>query len=359
MSRVEVDRVSKHYGAVRALDDVSLRFEDGEFFGLLGPSGSGKTTLLRAIAGFVEPDSGDIRFDERPVRDVAVHRREIGMVFQNYALFPHMSVFDNIAFGLSVRHLAAAEVKTRVTEMLGLVRLAGFEERRPRQLSGGQQQRVALARALVTKPRVLLLDEPLGALDKRLRQQMQIELRQIQREVGITTIFVTHDQEEALTLSDRIAIFNEGRVVQVGSPHAVYERPSSAFAANFLGDANFFVGRVSSHAGQGGAIETDSGRRIVTLDSLPPEGGKTTVAVRPEKMLLRAVGETAVAAPDTANNWPGVVKQAVYSGSSITYRVDVGTEIVVFAQNQSAQPLEPGTAVAVSWDPLHSVVVET
>ncbi len=353
MSRVEVDRVSKHYGTVRALDQVSLAFADGEFFGLLGPSGSGKTTLLRAIAGFVEPDSGDILFDERPVRDVAVHRREIGMVFQNYALFPHMSVFDNIAFGLSVRHLAAAEIRERVTEMLGLVRLAGFEERRPRQLSGGQQQRVALARALVTRPRVLLLDEPLGALDKRLRQQMQIELRQIQREVGITTIFVTHDQEEALTLSDRIAIFNEGRVVQVGAPHAVYERPSSAFAASFLGDANFFAGRVSA---AGGRIETDSGRPIATLDPLPPAGARITVAVRPEKMLLEAA-----TAPDhdTANRWNGVVKQAVYSGSSITYRVDVGTEIVVFAQNQSAQPLVPGMAVAVSWDPLHSVVVES
>jgi spermidine/putrescine transport system ATP-binding protein len=352
MSRVEVDRVSKHYGAVRALDDVSLAFADGEFFGLLGPSGSGKTTLLRAIAGFVEPDSGDIRFDERPVRDVAVHRREIGMVFQNYALFPHMSVFDNIAFGLSVRSLAAAEIKARVTEMLGLVRLAGFEQRRPRQLSGGQQQRVALARALVTRPRVLLLDEPLGALDKRLRQQMQIELRQIQREVGITTIFVTHDQEEALTLSDRIAIFNEGRVVQVGAPHAVYERPSSAFAASFLGDANFFAGSVSAAGGQ---IETDDGRRIATRDALPSAGARVTVAVRPEKMLLEAATAAGV---DAANRWSGIVKQAVYSGSSITYRVDVGTEIVVFAQNQSAQPLAPGTAVAVTWDPLHSVVVE-
>jgi spermidine/putrescine ABC transporter ATP-binding subunit len=351
MSRVEVDRVSKHYGQVRALDDVSLSFEDGEFFGLLGPSGSGKTTLLRAIAGFVEPDSGDIRFDERPVRDVAVHRREIGMVFQNYALFPHMSVFDNIAFGLSVRHLPSAEIRARVTEILGLVRLAGYEERRPRQLSGGQQQRVALARALVTRPRVLLLDEPLGALDKRLRQQMQIELRQIQREVGITTIFVTHDQEEALTLSDRIAIFNEGKVVQVGAPHAVYERPSSTFAASFLGDANFFAGRVSAAGGQ---IETDSGRRIATRDALPPAGARITVAVRPEKMLLEAA---ATAGADTANRWSGVVKQAVYSGSSITYRVDVGTEIIVFAQNQSAQPHEPGTAVAVSWSPLHSVVV--
>ncbi len=352
MSRVEVDRVSKHYGTVRALDQVSLAFADGEFFGLLGPSGSGKTTLLRAIAGFVEPDSGDIRFDERPVRDVAVHRREIGMVFQNYALFPHMSVFDNIAFGLSVRNLAAAEIRERVTEMLGLVRLAGFEQRRPRQLSGGQQQRVALARALVTRPRVLLLDEPLGALDKRLRQQMQVELRQIQREVGITTIFVTHDQEEALTLSDRIAIFNEGRVVQVGAPHAVYERPASAFAASFLGDANFFAGHVSAAGGQ---IETDSGRRIATRDALPSAGARVTVAVRPEKMLLEAATS---AGSDAANRWSGVVKQAVYSGSSITYRVDVGTEIIVFAQNQSAQPLEPGTAVAVTWDPLHSVVVE-
>jgi spermidine/putrescine ABC transporter ATP-binding subunit len=353
MSRVEVDRVSKHYGAVRALDEVSLSFEDGEFFGLLGPSGSGKTTLLRAIAGFVEPDGGDIRFDGRAVRDVAVHRREIGMVFQNYALFPHMSVFDNVAFGLSVRHLATAEIRERVTEMLGLVRLGGFEARRPRQLSGGQQQRVALARALVTKPRVLLLDEPLGALDKRLRQQMQIELRQIQREVGITTIFVTHDQEEALTLSDRIAIFNEGRVVQLGAPHAVYERPSSAFAASFLGDANFFAGRVSAESGR---IEMDGGRRIATRDALPPAGARVTVAVRPEKMMLEA---GALAEHDTPNRWPGVVRQAVYSGSSITYRVDVGTEIVVFAQNQSAQPLAPGTAVAVAWDPLHSVVVES
>jgi spermidine/putrescine ABC transporter ATP-binding subunit len=352
MSRVEIDRVSKHYGTVRALDDVSLTFADGEFFGLLGPSGSGKTTLLRTVAGFVEPDNGDIRFDGRPVRDVAVHRREIGMVFQNYALFPHMSVFDNIAFGLSVRHLSTAEIKARVTEMLGLVRLAGFEQRRPRQLSGGQQQRVGLARALVTRPRVLLLDEPLGALDKRLRQQMQIELRQIQREVGITTIFVTHDQEEALTLSDRIAIFNEGRVVQVGAPHAVYERPSSAFAAGFLGDANFFAGRVSAAGGQ---IETDDGRRIATRDALPSAGARITVAVRPEKMLLEAAATTG---SDSANRWSGVVKQAVYSGSSITYRVDVGTEIVVFAQNQSAQPLAPGTAVAVTWDPLHSVVVE-
>ena len=244
MSVVEIDRVEKHYGPVAALAGVSLTFADGEFFGLLGPSGSGKTTLLRAIAGFVEPDAGEIRLDGRDIGHTPVHKREIGMVFQNYALFPHMSVFDNVAFGLSVRGQPTADIKRRVGEMLALVRLSGMEKRTPRQLSGGQQQRIALARALVTRPRLLLLDEPLGALDKRLRQQMQIELKQIQREVGITTIFVTHDQEEALTLSDRIAIFDEGKVVQAGSPHEVYERPATAFAANFLGDANFFEGRV-------------------------------------------------------------------------------------------------------------------
>src|SRR5262249_49043087 len=227
------------------------------------------------------------------------------------------------------------------------------EERRPRQLSGGQQQRVALARALVTKPRVLLLDEPLGALDKRLRQQMQIELRQIQREVGITTIFVTHDQEEALTLSDRIAIFNEGKVVLVGRPPGASDGPAAPSAAGSLGDANFSAGRVPTAGGQ---IEIDGGRRISTFDALPPAGARITVAVRPEKMLLEA---GAAGERDTPNRWPGVVKQAVYSGSSISYRVDVGTEIVVFAQNQSAQPLEPGTAVAGTWDPLPSVVVES
>ncbi|MGE0117557.1 MAG: ABC transporter ATP-binding protein [Dongiaceae bacterium] len=356
MSRVEVAHLSKHYGPVAALDEVSLSFADGEFFGLLGPSGSGKTTMLRAIAGFVDPDAGDIAIDGRPVRDIPVHRRQIGMVFQNYALFPHMTVFENVAFGLTVRRMASPDVKAQVTAMLGLVRLSGLEERRPRQLSGGQQQRVALARALVTRPRVLLLDEPLGALDKRLRQQMQIELKQIQREVGITTVFVTHDQEEALTLSDRIAIFNEGRVVQVGAPQDVYERPSSAFAASFLGDANFFAGRVADGAGReaGGEIALDDGRRIATHDPLPSAGTTVTIAVRPEKMIIEVAPLDGMAAP---NRWRGIVRQSVYSGSSITYRVDVGAEIIVFAQNQTAQPLAPGTAVGVRWDPLHSVLV--
>ena len=216
MSEVAVKGAAKHYGAIAALDGVDLTFADGEFFGLLGPSGSGKTTLLRSIAGFIELDAGEIRIDGTDISRIPVHQRNIGMVFQNYALFPHMSVAENVAFGLDVRNVPASEIKQRVGESLDLVRLSGLEGRRPKQLSGGQQQRVALARALVTRPKVLLLDEPLSALDKHLRQEMQVELRRIQRQIGITTIFVTHDQEEALTLSDRVAIFNKGQVVQAG-----------------------------------------------------------------------------------------------------------------------------------------------
>ncbi len=250
MSSVDIRQVSKRYGNVAALDSVSLELADGKFFGLLGPSGSGKTTLLRSIAGFVEPDAGEILIDGVDVSRIPTHRRDIGMVFQNYALFPHMSVFDNVAFALSVRRIGQAETKRRVAEILELVQLGGYDERRPRQLSGGQQQRVALARALVSNPRVLLLDEPLGALDKNLRQQMQVELRQIQREVGITTVLVTHDQEEALTLSDQIAVLREGRLVQTGKPDEVYERPRTAFAAEFLGATNFLSGRVGAPEGR-------------------------------------------------------------------------------------------------------------
>jgi len=358
MSRVEVDGVSKHYGQVRALDGVTLTFEDGVFFGLLGPSGSGKTTLLRAVAGFVEPDAGEIRFDGKVVRDTPVHRREIGMVFQNYALFPHMNVFDNVAFGLTVRRLASDQVRSSVLAMLDLVQLTGLDQRRPRELSGGQQQRVALARALVTKPRVLLLDEPLGALDKRLRQEMQVELKQIQREVGITTIFVTHDQEEALTLSDRIAIFDAGAVVQLGAPQNVYERPATRFAANFLGDANFFVGRVTMRDPTGGRVTLEDGRTIITCDVLPEHDATVTVAVRPEKISLVTADPPTAGDEVARNHLQGVVRQVVYSGNSITYQVEAATNVItVFAQNRSARPIEPGTAVTLTWDPVHSVVV--
>ncbi|MEX1204072.1 MAG: ABC transporter ATP-binding protein [Dongiaceae bacterium] len=354
MSVVDISGVSKRYDRVVALDDVSLTFAEGEFFGLLGPSGSGKTTLLRSIAGFVEPEAGEIRIDGADVRDTPVHRRDIGMVFQNYALFPHMSVYENVAFGLAVRGVAGAETAERVRAMLALVRLAGYEERRPRQLSGGQQQRVALARALITRPRVLLLDEPLGALDRRLRQEMQIELKSIQREVGITTAFVTHDQEEALTLSDRIAIFNEGRVVQVGAPSAIYERPETVFAAGFLGDANFFAGRA---AGRGRVLVEGQGA-LLTADPLPADGAPVTLAVRPEKIALTAADAAPAPADAPLNRLDGRVVQSVYSGNSITYKIAVaGAELTVFEQNRASRPFPAGAAVRLAWSPEHSVVV--
>ena len=348
MSAVEVRNAVKRYGALAALDEVTLAVPEGEFFGLLGPSGSGKTTLLRAIAGFVVPDSGEIRIDGQRIEGVPVHKRGIGMVFQNYALFPHLSVFDNVAFGLSVRGVAAGEIRSRVAEALRLVRLSGLEERRPRQLSGGQQQRVALARALVTRPKVLLLDEPLGALDKRLRQEMQVELKLIQRTVGITTIFVTHDQEEALTLSDRIAILSEGRLVQVGPPAEVYERPATRFAAEFLGEANLFSGRVD-----GGALRTASGLAIFSARPMP--SGEALIAVRPEKIQLADPGARAA---EGANRITGQILRSIYSGSSIAYRIEVaGQELTVFEQNRAARAREEGSAVALTWAPEHSIPV--
>ena len=350
MSAVEIDKVDKRFDTVTALSGVTLTFADGEFFGLLGPSGSGKTTLLRAIAGFIAPDRGQIRLDGQDIGRTPVHRREIGMVFQNYALFPHLSVFENVAFGLSVRGRKKAEIRARVGEMLGLVRLAGLEQRSPRQLSGGQQQRVALARALVTRPKLLLLDEPLGALDKRLRQQMQVELKQIQREVGITTIFVTHDQEEALTLSDRIAIFNEGKIIQSGPPSEVYERPNSAFAANFLGDSNIFEGRVAAP----GRLATEWGQ-LLTNDPLPAAGQPALLAVRPEKI---AIEPTGAAARASANRLTGRLLRTVYSGMSTTYRVAVGArEVIVFEQNRGEHSFHPGDGVVLTWQPVYSVAV--
>ena len=348
MARVDAENVSKHYGSVAALDGVTIHFEDGEFFGLLGPSGSGKTTLLRMIAGFIDPDTGSIAFDGERIDTVPVHRRGIGMVFQSYALFPHMTVHDNIAFGLDVRGIARAEIGAKVEEMLDLVQLKGFGERKPRQLSGGQQQRVALARALITSPRVLLLDEPLGALDRRLRQEMKVELKEIQRRIAITTIFVTHDQEEALTLSDRIAIIDHGKLVQIGKPEVVYERPESVFAARFLGDANVFSGTPG-----GGGVELATGELIKTA-----QGNAATAVVRPEKLDV-AAGGTPIASD--RNRIDGEVTQAVFSGASVTYRIRtsaLGNEpLLVFAQNRSAAPFPKGAAVSVSWSPADTVAV--
>ena len=347
MTAISVTSVSKSYASFPALDGVSLELRHGEFFGLLGPSGSGKTTLLRSIAGFVTPDSGSIAFDGRPMENMPVHRRDIGMVFQSYALFPHLTVRRNLAFGLEVRGVVRAEIDRKIDEYLALVRLAGLGERKPRELSGGQQQRVALARALITEPRVLLLDEPLGALDRKLRQEMQVELRDIQRRAGVTTVFVTHDQEEALTLSDRIAIINEGRIVQVGTPQELYERPVSVFAAQFLGDANILSGAPGPDG-----IALASGTLIRTSSR-----SKGTAIVRPEKILIGTSVETRL-----PNKLPGVVIQSVYSGSSVVYHVSVPqlgeTPFLAFVQNASGQLFAPGTGVTLSWEAEHTTPVE-
>jgi spermidine/putrescine transport system ATP-binding protein len=347
MSRVDIEHVTKRYGSFAALDNVSITFNDGEFFGLLGPSGSGKTTLLRAIAGFITPDQGTISFDGEHVETVPVHRRAIGMVFQSYALFPHLTIAENIAFGLDVRGIAREDIKSRVAEMLSLVRLSGLEGRYPKQLSGGQQQRVALARALITGPKVLLLDEPLGALDRRLRQEMQVELKDIQRETGVTTIFVTHDQEEALTLSDRIAIIDQGSLIQVDAPQTVYERPISIFAANFLGDANVFRGtpvKDGLRLSDGTVIETSG-----------PSAG--AAIVRPEKLHVTA-GKKKVA----GNSLTGEITQAIYSGASVTYRIKTpvlgDVPLLAFIQNQTGDVLDTGSMVTVSWDKSQTIPVK-
>ncbi len=351
MATVSTKSLSKRYGATVALDSVSIEFPEGGLYGLLGPSGSGKTTLLRCIAGFVEPDSGSVSIGGAPVEDVPVNKRNIGMMFQSYALFPHMGVFDNVAFGLSVRNIDRTEITTRVGDILELVQLTGLERRRPGQLSGGQQQRVALARALVTRPRVLLLDEPLAALDKQLRQDMQIELKRIQREIGITTIFVTHDQEEALTLSDHIAILSEGRIVQDGPPRAMYESPNSAFAATFLGAANIFKGRSAD-----GVIACPGFPPIRTHMPLPANGQEIQIAVRPEKIAIHPATATI---PEGQNAVDGTVRDAVFTGSSMTYRVTVADAVVTaFAQNSDAVTFSAGTEVKLIWSPDHTVVLK-
>jgi len=340
MAGVEVENVSKIYGATRALDGVTMDFTDGGLFGLLGPSGSGKTTLLRAIAGFIYPDAGSINIGGKPVEAIPVERREIGMMFQSYALFPNMSVFDNVGFGLRVRKVGAEEEKRRVRKTLDLVQLSDLEHRRPHQLSGGQQQRVALARAIVTNPRVLLLDEPLSALDKALRLEMQIELKRIQREVGITTIFVTHDQEEALTLSDKIGILKDGRMIQAGAPRDVYNKPLNIFAAGFLGEANFLPGRPED-----GRFRLDDG----TMIDVPADGSDADLyAVRPENMRI------SVDEPETpeVNKIQADLTQRIFSGAMATCLVtwrDQTHKVIAFEREW--EDLPKAGPVWLSWPP--------
>ncbi|GLT11619.1 ABC transporter ATP-binding protein [Sulfitobacter porphyrae] len=334
MSSVEIRNVTKTFGRARALDDVSITFDDGAFFALLGPSGSGKTTLLRTIAGFSFPDSGTIRIGDRNVETTPVEKRDIGMMFQNYALFPNMSVADNIGFGLRVRRVSPSEEKRRIAEALDLVQLSDKAARMPHQLSGGQRQRVALARAIVTNPKVLLLDEPLSALDKTLRVDMQIELKRIQREIGITTIFVTHDQEEALILSDRIGILRDGKLVQVGHPRAVYDRPESAFAADFLGEANWLPEAALSGL------------------ALPQTTQASRFAVRPEALTLSAER------PEGVNALPARLEQRVFSGAMATCIVTVeGQQWKLIARDRDLPDLPAQSPAWVSWTPADTITV--
>jgi spermidine/putrescine transport system ATP-binding protein len=347
---VELAAVGKGYGHLRVLDAVSASFQPGRLTSLLGPSGSGKTTLLRIVGGFVMPDEGRVRFGTTDVTDEPVWKRNVGMVFQSYALFPHMSVYQNVAYGLHRRGIRGEAAHKEVMHALEMVHLTGFEQRRPKQLSGGQQQRVALARAIVIKPRVLLLDEPLSALDRRLRQEMQVELRRIQRESGLTTIFVTHDQEEALTLSDTVAILDRGRIVQEGAPADIYERPRTRFAASFLGDANFFTGPIGERG-----IEA-AGGLLRTGQALPPTGSIVTLAVRPEKMRM---GRDAPSS-SSDNRIRATLVEVIYAGAVSTYILKArdGSEIKVFAPNAEKLSVEVGSDVWVTWSPDHTIVLE-
>ncbi|OLT38224.1 spermidine/putrescine ABC transporter ATP-binding protein [Actinomadura sp. CNU-125] len=353
VSAIELAGVEKSYGRTVAVRGLDLAVAPGEFFSLLGPSGCGKTTVLRLVAGFEEPSAGEVRLDGRGVNGIPAERRDVNMVFQSYALFPHMSVFDNVAFGLRRRGAGKAEVRTRVGEMLEMVDLAGRGRRRPGALSGGQQQRVALARALVNRPRALLLDEPLGALDLRLRQAMQAELKRLQRDVGVTFVYVTHDQGEALTMSDRIAVMNEGRVEQVGSPREVYERPATRFAAGFIGTSNVLAGEVVEASG-GTVIGHGEGGRIEVPGA--PVGTRLEVTVRPEKVRLGA-DEPA----ERLCRVRGTVTDVVYQGASTSYgvRTSGGADVSVFVQNaMSADGIAGrGDEVWLSWEPRHSYVI--
>jgi spermidine/putrescine transport system ATP-binding protein len=351
---VRLAGITKRFGEFVAVDDLNLDIYEGEFFSLLGPSGCGKTTTLRMIAGFEEPTQGEISVAGEEVQGVPPYRRPVNTVFQSYAIFPHLNVFDNVAFGLRRAKVPKDEVASRVADACEMVQLSGFEKRRPGMLSGGQQQRVALARALVNRPKVLLLDEPLGALDLKLRKEMQLELKSLQEEVGITFVYVTHDQEEALTMSDRIAVMNEGKVQQLAGPTTLYETPANRFVAGFIGQTNVFSGTVEVADGDKVTLRTREGLRVEAVareQGVPKEGEEVDAAVRPEKVRFGESGDNVCAAE---------VKQVVYLGASTQYIVELegGGKLVLYQQNafDAAGPSE-GDGVSVSWDAQNCLVL--
>jgi spermidine/putrescine transport system ATP-binding protein len=361
-----VDVVKAFGSDMVAVDHVSLDVMDGEFFSLLGPSGCGKTTTLRMIGGFEEPTSGLIELQGEDVTWLPPYKRNVNTVFQNYALFPHLTVFENVAFGLRRKKTGGDEIKRRVAEMLNLVELKGFEKRKPGQISGGQAQRVALARALINRPAVLLLDEPLGALDLKLRKQMQIELKRIQQEVGITFIYVTHDQEEAMTMSDRIAVMNRGRYEQLGTPEELYERPATRFVAGFLGASNLLPGTVASRDGALGVVRLKDGTTMRVPTSQLQGKTNVDVGVRPEKIRLQDAGATdAAAGTNGVNHLTGRIKSTAYTGVSTQYQVELpgGGVVAVYEQNLEralGRSLgHPGDDVRLIWAPEDTFAVES
>jgi spermidine/putrescine transport system ATP-binding protein len=364
LAAIELVGVEKEFAAgghdVRAVEHVDLRIAEGEFFSLLGPSGCGKTTTLRMIAGFEEPTSGQILLHGRDMVGVPPFRRDVNMVFQQYALFPHMDVFENVAFGLRRKKVAKDEIRRRVAEALALVELEGREKRKPRQLSGGQQQRVALARALVNRPRALLLDEPLGALDLKLRQAMQLELKRIQREVGITFVYVTHDQEEALTMSDRLVVMNTGRIEQLGSPRELYEHPATRFVANFIGTSNILTGRLERKGDAWALAGMGPDQRVLVADAGDlGEGQDVELAIRPEKIMLRTEQDPP---PPDRTALRVKVDEIVYLGTSTQYRTvtDGGAAGAGYRQNASATPgadVLVGQVGWLEWPSEHSYVL--
>jgi spermidine/putrescine transport system ATP-binding protein len=363
---VELQQVSKVFPAGRgseaevyAVREMNLDIAPGEFFTLLGPSGCGKTTTLRLIAGFETPTTGEIYLQGKPVSKIPPNRRPVNTVFQNYALFPHLNVADNVAFGLAIKRVPRAQRQRRVREALELVQLGEMGNRKPAQLSGGQQQRVALARALVNQPAVLLLDEPLGALDLKLRKAMQIELKQLQQQVGITFIYVTHDQEEALTMSDRIAVMNDGLILQLGDPVTLYERPVSRFVADFIGESNFIEGQVEAVQDEYAQLQVDGERVLAAAgQETPPAGQAVTLTIRPEKCLLAPAGQFQGEAVSAS------VQEVVYIGTDTRYilKRETGQALVVRVQNgcdRDLRAFDKGERVKVFWDPRDAHILKS
>jgi len=350
---ISLQGVTKKFGPLTVIEDLDLDIKKGEFVSLLGPSGSGKTTLLMLLAGFERPSGGTLLVGGKRIDNLPPYRRNMGVVFQNYALFPHMNVHDNVAFPLKMRRLPRAEIETRVQRALAMVQLADLAHRRPSALSGGQQQRIALARALVFEPEVVLMDEPLGALDKNLREQMQLDIRALHRQLGLTIVFVTHDQGEALTMSDRIAVFNHGKIEQIGSPQAIYDQPQTRFVAEFIGETNFIEGKITANQGNQVCFTSTGGLSLIA--QCPPtrmaELSQRTPAfsIRPERIVLNPLIETST--PDLANSLSAQIMDSVYHGDHLRLVARAQNETFIIKGTRGQEQLKIGDAVKLSFDP--------